>query len=121
MQISRRPDELEENMIVGLAGDIDLSAVVAVRSAFHEVLSDGWNHVLVDLSEVTFVDSAALGILIGLHRRCRQTGGACVLVNPQPDIFRILEITQLNTVLAIASDLETACAIAQGTNTEVRS
>lgn len=121
MQISRRPDELGEHMIVGLAGDIDISAIVAVRSAFHEVLGDGWNRVLVDLADVTFLDSAAVGILIGLHRRCREAGGACVLVNLQPEHLRIFSATGLDTVFATAADIETACAIAQSASSEVRS
>ena len=118
MQISRRTDALQEHMIVGLSGDIDLSAVANVRSAFHEVINDGWVTVLVDLSYVTFVDSAALGILVGLHRRCREKGGACVLVNPQPDVSRILSLTGLDVLLSIASNVETACAIAAQMSTD---
>lgn len=121
MKISRRPDELGENMIVGLSGDIDLSAIVAVRSAFHEVLGDGWNRVIVDLSEVTFLDSAALGIMIGLHRRSREAGGACVLANLQPPAIRLVAATGLDSVFAIASDIETACAVAQSASAEVHS
>lgn len=121
MQISRRADELDENMIVRLAGDIDLSAIVAVRSAFHEVLSDGWSHVIVDLEDVTFLDSAALGILIGLHRRCREASGVCVLVNVQPDAMRLLSVTGLDAVFAVATDIESACVLAQSRSSEVRS
>lgn len=108
-------------MIVGLAGDIDLSATVAVRAAFHEVTSDGWNRVLVDLTDVTFIDSAALGLLIGLQRRCRAADGSLVLVNPQPVVERILATTGLDTLLPSAADIETGCAIAMNATTDVAS
>ncbi len=112
MQISRRTDALEEHMIIGLSNDIDLSVIAVVRSAFHEAINDGFTSVLVDLTNVTFVDSAALGIFVGLHRRCRERNGACVLVNPQPDVSRIIALTGLDVLLSIASDIETACALA---------
>lgn len=117
MQISRRTDALEEHMIVGLSGDIDLSAVANVRSAFHEAINDGWATVLVDLTNVTFVDSATLGILIGLHRRCREIGGACVLVGPQPEVSRILSLSGLDALLLVAPTIETACTLASENST----
>ena len=95
MLITKRTDATEEMMIVGLAGDFDLGAVASVRSVFHEVTNDGWSMVLVDLSEVSFVDSAALGVLIGLHRRCRAIDGACVLVSAQPEVNRPVSYTHL--------------------------
>lgn len=112
MQISRRTDALQEHIVIGLSGDLDLSAVANVRSAFHEALNDGWNSVLVDLGEVAFVDSAALGILIGLNRRCSESGGACVLVNPQPAVSRILTLSGLDVLLSVAGDIETAASLA---------
>ncbi len=108
MQISRRPDALEKNMIVGLSGDLDLGAVARARSAFHEVISDGWSTVIVDLSGVSFVDSAGLGILVGLQRRCREIGGAAVLVNLQAPVSRIIEVSNLDAVLPVAEDMELA-------------
>ena len=67
---------------------------------------------LVDLTDVSFVDSAALGILIGLHRRCTEKGGACVLVNPQLEVSRILSLSGLDVLLNVAGDIETAAATA---------
>ena len=108
-------------MIVELAGDIDLSVIVAVRSAFHEAINDGWNRVVVDLGDVTFLDSAALGVLIGLHRRCRQANGACVLVNPRANVAHLLSLTGLDTVFEIATDIEMGCAVAQSVTAEASS
>lgn len=115
VQISRRTDALQEHIVIGLSGDVDLSAVANVRSAFHEAINDGWTTVLVDLTEVTFVDSATLGILVGLHRRCRELDGACVLVGPRPEVSRIITLSGLDVLLSVASDIESACALAANT------
>ena len=112
MLITKRTDATEEMMIVGLAGDFDLGAVASVRSVFHEVTNDGWSMVLVDLSEVSFVDSAALGVLIGLHRRCRMKNGQCVLVAAQPEVVRLLEVTDLDKLFLTATSVEAAAVLA---------
>jgi len=106
VQITRRTDALEEMMVVELSGDVDLSAVGTVRSALHDVLHDGWTTVVVDLAHVGFVDSAGLGVLIGLHRRCRERGGECVLVGVQDQLTRLLTATGLDKLLVTATSVE---------------
>lgn len=112
MQISKRTDATEEMMIVALSGDFDLGAVAPVRSVFHEVTNDGWSTVLVDLEHVDFVDSAALGVLIGLHRRCLSNHGVSVLVAAQPAVTRLLEVTGLDTIFPTAAGVEAGAAVA---------
>ena len=112
MQIAKRTDATEEMMIVALSGDFDLSAVASVRSVFHEVTSDGWSIVLVDLEAVDFVDSAALGVLIGLQRRCRAIDGECVLAAAQPEVTRLLEVTGLDTIFLTSASVEAGAALA---------
>ena len=85
-----------------------MSSVARVRSAFHEVLRDGWSNVLVDLSDVGFVDSAGLGVLIGLQRRCREAGGSCVLVAASDDVGRLVVASGLEGVLPMSASVERA-------------
>ena len=108
MQIIRRADVLDDHLIVGLSGDFDLSAVSRVRSAFHEIVGDGWTKVIVDLTEVTFADSAALGILVGLQRRCREAGGSCVVVGATEAVGRLLTTSGLETIIPMADSVEHA-------------
>ncbi len=114
VQITRRTDALLEMMIVRLSGDFDLGAVASVRSAFHEVVADGWSTVLVDLEEVSFIDSAGLGILIGLARRCRENGGTCVLLGVQDGVARLLEVTGLDGLFPSAESAEAAAVLVTG-------
>jgi anti-sigma B factor antagonist len=50
----------------------------------------------VDLSQTSFIDSAGLGALIGLHKTASNRRGRLVLVNPQPAVQQILELTRLD-------------------------
>lgn len=111
MQISRRTDVLDDHLIVALSGDFDLSAVARVRSTFHQIVRDGWTNVILDMSEVSFADSAALGILIGLQRRCNEVGGSCALVGVTADVSRLLQASQLESILRTADSVEHAAAL----------
>ena len=111
MQIVRRTDVLDDHVIVELSGDFDLSAVSRVRSAFHEIVGDGWTKVIVDLSDVTFADSAALGILVGLQRRCREAGGSCALVGATDAVGRLLATSGLDTIIPMADSVEHAATV----------
>lgn len=111
MQISRRTDVLDDHLIVGLSGDFDLSAVARVRSVFHEVVRDGWSNVIIDMSEVSFADSAALGILVGLQRRCTEAAGSCALVGVTESVARLLTLSRLDAVLETADSIEHAATL----------
>lgn len=95
-------------MIVGVIGDLDLSSVPTVRSASIELSVDGWRHIVVDLAGVDFIDSAGMGTLIGLRRRCRAEGGDCVLAAASPTVLRALESADLDQIFRIFGSLEEA-------------
>ena len=70
----------DTTLLVVLAGEFDLAAVPAWRSATSELLRDGWTELRLDLREVTFIDSAGVGSLIGLRRRLHDAGGELSLL-----------------------------------------
>jgi anti-sigma B factor antagonist len=95
-------------------GELDASTV----SQFREVLAELASHqrVLIDLSDVVFVDSAGLGALIGGIRRIRELGGDVVLARPRPSLARLLRTTGLDHIVTIASSIPQAEeALAAGT------
>ena len=54
---------------------------------------------------MTFLDSTALGVLVGALKRCREQGGELRLVVTEPRIVKIFEITGLTTVFRIVDSL----------------
>ena len=61
--------------------------------------------VIVDLTGVTFIDSAGLGVLVREAKRLSALGGTCVLVADDPRILRIFEITGLGRMFGIERSL----------------
>jgi len=58
--------------------------------------------VVVDLSQVTYVDSCGLGILLAAHRRAARAGSRLVLRSPGPGLVRAVAVTKLNRVLCLS-------------------
>jgi anti-anti-sigma factor len=80
-----------------LAGDIDLAAVEALEAAIGAVegASEEDGDVVLDMSEVTFLDSSGLRVLVTAHERYNEAGARFVIKDPSAPVVRILEITGL--------------------------
>jgi len=65
------------------------------------VIGRSAKHVVVDLTETTFIDSTTLGVLVGGVKRLRPEGGKVSLVCSDRNITKIFEITGLNKVFPI--------------------
>lgn len=92
--------------IVAVAGEIDVATAPQLRQCLHHLLSEGRSTIVLDLLRVTFLDSTALGVLVGALKRCREQGGDLQIVVADPRILKIFEITGLTNVFAIAESLD---------------
>lgn len=95
-------------MLLRLAGDVDLHTAPQLRHRLASVVEGDVTLVIVDLSEVTFVDSMTLGVLLGASKRLRAKEGELRLVVSEPNIRRIFEITLLDRVFDLHESTEAA-------------
>jgi anti-sigma B factor antagonist len=94
--------------IVVLSGEVDIYTAPQFKERMLELLDAGVDKLVVDLSSVTFIDSTALGVLIGGVRRVRTAGGAMALVVTSRSVERVLSITGLDRVFTIHATREAA-------------
>src|SRR3954451_12251583 len=87
-----------ERHVVVAEGVIDIRTAPLLAAALDEPIELGKTHVVLDLSGVTLLDSMAVHVLMGAARELRQRFGKLVLVVPQPNVRRIVELTQLDVV-----------------------
>ncbi|HJV08086.1 MAG TPA: STAS domain-containing protein [Acidimicrobiales bacterium] len=87
---------------VYLVGELDMSTAPQLRDELVRLTSNGASQVTVDLSELAFVDSTGLSVLITGLKRMRESGGDLALRSPQPSTQRVLEITGLTEVFSIS-------------------
>jgi anti-sigma B factor antagonist len=95
--------------VVTLAGDIDLHTAPELRKELEELREgSGPQAVVLDLSEVSFLDSSALGALVTAQREFVAAGGGLRMACPQPHAQKVFRITRLAEVIPIFDTVEAA-------------
>jgi len=92
--------------VVTVRGEIDVASAPQLRGHLHELCTEEITDITVDLREVTFLDSSALGVLVGALRRCRESGTGFRLIINSPRLLKIFEITGLTSVFEISETLD---------------
>lgn len=86
--------------VVTVRGEIDAFTAPDLRLALRQLIEErGASTLVIDLAAVTFLDSTALGVLLGALRRLRERDGSLLVVEPHPPAARVFELTGLDTVL----------------------
>ena len=97
--------------IVSPSGEIDAHSAPRLRGTIVDELQDAAvSHLVVDLSSVSFLDSSALGVLVGTLKRMREREGRLDIVLPGSHARRVFEITALDRVLSLHETLAEALA-----------
>ena len=97
-----------ETHIVSVTGEIDLFTAPEFKQRVSAPIDAGATHVIVDLTDTTFIDSSSLGVLIGAHRRLRRLQGGLVVVCNNDAIVKTFRITGLDGVFTIVPTLDEA-------------
>jgi anti-anti-sigma factor len=87
-----RVTENGQRPVVMLAGELDALTAPRLQAALREFSGE---HVTLDLSDVTFMDSTAIRVLVAAHKKTFLSGGSIVLQGVQPASRKVMEITGL--------------------------
>jgi anti-sigma B factor antagonist len=104
----------EGRHVVAVRGEIDLFTAPELKKTLADAIENGASRVVVDLSETTFLDSTALGVLIGAVKRLRGRDGQLVIVNTDANIAKTFEITGLDQIFTILGTRDDAVAALDG-------
>ena len=100
----------DERHVIAVRGEIDLFTAPDLKATLLGAIDVGKNLIVVDLTETAFLDSTALGVLIGAIKRVRATDGALAIVNTDPNIAKTFEITGLDQIFTITETRDQAIA-----------
>ncbi|MGY6277826.1 STAS domain-containing protein [Methylomonas sp. MgM2] len=73
-----------------------------------EMIENGEKHVIVRLTHVRFIDSSGLGALLSGHKHMAMKSGQFALANIQQQVLSMFELTRLNRVFEIYTDVDEA-------------
>jgi anti-sigma B factor antagonist len=106
--ISRR--ELDgRTSVVSVDGDLDLATAPQLKWMLLDALEEGHSHLILDLSLATFMDSTALGVLVGVNRSL-DAGRKLAIVCAHAGVLKIFELSGVDGMFAISPTLDHALA-----------
>lgn len=108
LSIDLKTENGGSTLIFKLRGSLDLATAPTVRAALGDATENGNHDLIVDLTQLEFLDSTGLGVLIGAHRRAAERGGSFRLVISDGPISRLLNITGLLGVFSVYHSLDGA-------------
>jgi anti-anti-sigma factor len=90
-------------VVVAFSDAIDLESSATLRAAVTDLRDQGYERIVLDIGEVSFVDSVGLSVLVAVHRRLSEDGGHLVLRRPTRPVAKVLEISGLVGLLDVES------------------
>jgi len=102
--------EIEGAAVVRPVGEVDVFTAPLLRELLVELVESGTRKVIVDLSEVTFLDSTGLAVLVGVWQRLRNHEGFFAVAAANERIERVLRTTRLDQSLRLHTTVAEAVA-----------
>lgn len=96
--------EERETAIVALEGEIDLSTVPDAERKIADAEASAPGRLVIDLRDVTFMDSSGLRALLTAHRRAEEAGRGFALVRGSDTVTRLLDVTGLSERLEVLDE-----------------
>jgi anti-sigma B factor antagonist len=96
--------------VLKVTGEVDVYTAPMLRERIQDLAAKGVVHIIADMSQMDFLDSTGLGVLVGGLKRLREHDGSLTPVISTARILKILQITGLTSVLPPQSTVSAAIA-----------
>jgi anti-sigma B factor antagonist len=110
MDLTITIDEQPDHVVCRPEGELEAHNVDEMRRALSGVV--GARVVILDLTDITFIDSAGLGCLIGAIRRVREADGEVAVASPRPTLTRLLRTTGFDRIVPVEETVDAALSAA---------
>lgn len=111
MALKMNTREVKDIIVIDLNGQITLGeASAALRDEVRDQLNQNFSKMLLNLADVTYIDSAGLGELTAAYTSVRNRGGELKLLNLTKRVQDLMQITKLYTVFDVHDDEKKAIA-----------
>jgi anti-sigma B factor antagonist len=111
MSLKMGTREVNGIIIVDLSGKVTLGeASASIREELRDQIGHGYRKIVLNLANVTYIDSAGLGELTAGYTSVKNQGGELKLLNLTKRVHDLMQITKLHTVFDVYDDEKTALA-----------
>ena len=102
MTLGIEREQLDDGVVVVVVhGEVDIRTAPELRHCLAQVLDGEVKRIVLDLTDVEFLDSTALSVMVGAHKRLSKTGEPLVVVAATEPVQRVLSVTGLSRVFAV--------------------
>jgi anti-sigma B factor antagonist len=106
----------DDTTVLSVEGDLDLASAPDLKWALGDLQASRARHVVVDLGKVGFIDSTALGVLVGAQRAL-DAGIKMAIACNEENVLRIFELTGLDCMFEIVATVDEALEYVHGRTT----
>ena len=100
----------DRTRVLAAAGEIHVSTAPQFSDRLNQAIAEGKTALVLDFSDVEFIDSTGLSVLLNGLRRLTRRKGTLSVVCTNPTVLRLFEITRLDSTFDIVADRQTALA-----------
>jgi anti-sigma B factor antagonist len=104
MQIATTPGS--DRYLITVSGEVDLATSPQLDTAVIAAIDSGNSSVVIDLTDVTFMDSSGLGVIVRALKRCREAENDLDLVITNERVLKVFGITGLDQVIPIHASIQ---------------
>ena len=90
------------DLVVCICGELDHYKAEKIRAELDEAITRaGLKRLIFDFSELTFMDSTGIGLLIGRYKRAKERGIDTAIYNPREGVSKILKLSGIYSVISV--------------------
>jgi anti-sigma B factor antagonist len=101
VNLSVSTEDVDGHRVVSVRGEVDVYSAPTLRKCLQESMDEQYNDLIVDLTDIAFIDSTGLGVLVAGQNRAGELGGKLSVVCSQERVLKLFRITGLDEVFAI--------------------
>jgi anti-anti-sigma factor len=88
-------------VVVALTGEVDLVEAPTLRKTLDELVRAGTPLILIDATELSFIDSTGIGVLVAAHNQLHANGGVLAVANLGEKPGRPVRLTEVDTAIPV--------------------
>ena len=100
--------------ILEIEGEVDVYYSSRLEEKVKNLISEGERRVIIDMTEVSYMDSSGLGVLVGSLKNLKKSKGEMKIAGVKGEIMNVFEITRLNTFFDMYNTVPEALANFKG-------
>jgi len=102
----------EDKLIIKLTGELDHHSAEEVRNKIDDRLErTGYNKVILDFSNVNFMDSSGIGVVIGRYKKISMRKGQICIANVQESVKRVFELSGMFKIIKLYKSVQEAIEV----------